>query len=394
MDTDVSFMERAISLALRSRPFAGINPPVGAVLVSQGAMIGEGFHNGPGTPHAEVAALCDARMRFKGAGQSFAGSTLYCTLEPCCHRGAGKRTPPCTDAIIAAGISRVVFASRDPNPLVAGRGAALLREAGVRVEGGLLADRADELIEAFSVSIRFHRPFTRLKWAQSLDGRLACRGGTSRWITNGAARASAHELRALHDAVMIGAGTLRADDPQLTVRDAPVEPGLALRQPLRVVLAGNAPLPQDARLFSPCLRDGTIVLAAPSTPALGQCRAAGIRVREVAAADDGLPDLGSSLRALYEEGIGSVLVEGGAKLLTSLILRGLWDAVTVFTAPLILGKGIEAVGDLGIGSPDSGITLENARVQVHDGYIRLDAGNPGTPAAAMAAVKEEACLRD
>ena len=270
MDTDVSFMERAISLALRSRPFAGINPPVGAVLVREGAIIGQGFHNGPGTPHAEAAALLDARARFPGAGRPFTGATLYCTLEPCCHRGAGKRTPPCTDAIIAAGISRVVFASRDPNPSVGGRGAALLREAGRwRVEAGLLADRADELIEAFSVSIRFHRPFTRLKWAQSLDGRLACRGGASRWITNSEARVSVYGLRALHDAVMIGAGTLRTDDPRLTVRDVPVEPGLDLRQPLRVVLAGKAPLPLDARLFSPCLRDGTIVLAASSSPALG-----------------------------------------------------------------------------------------------------------------------------
>src|SRR5271169_1167488 len=209
MGTDVSVMERALSLAQRSRPFAGVNPPVGAVLVRDGVVVGEGFHKGPGTPHAEVAALIDARARFNGTGQSFAGTTLFCTLEPCCHRGAGKKTPPCTDAIIAAGISRVVFSSWDPNPLVAGKGAARLQEAGVRVESGLLADRADKLIEAFSVSIRFKRPFIRLKWAQSLDGRIACRGGASRWITNNDARASAHGLRASHDAVMIGAGTLR-----------------------------------------------------------------------------------------------------------------------------------------------------------------------------------------
>ena len=394
MGTDVSVMERALSLARSSRPFAGINPPVGAVLVREGAIIGQGFHKGPGTPHAEVAALLDARARLEGTGPSLAGTTLYCTLEPCCHRGAGKRTPPCTEAIIAAGISRVVFASRDPNPLVAGKGAARLREAGVCVEEGLMADRADELIEAFSVSIRLRRPFIRLKWAQSLDGRLACRGGASRWITSSEARVFAHELRASHDAVMIGAGTLRTDDPELTVRDAPAEPGLELRQPLRVVIAGRAPLPLEARLFSPCLRDRTIVLAATSSPALVQCRFSGIRVHEVAADSGGMPDLTESLRTLYAQGIGSVVVEGGAKLLTSLLIQGLWDAVTVFTAPLILGQGIEAVGDLSIGSPDSGIKLENARFQVGEGFIRLDARNSKTLADEQTAVKEGECLQD
>jgi diaminohydroxyphosphoribosylaminopyrimidine deaminase/5-amino-6-(5-phosphoribosylamino)uracil reductase len=387
-------MERALSLARGSRPFAGINPPVGAVLVREGAIIGQGFHKGPGTPHAEVAALLDARARVEGTGPSLAGTTLYSTLEPCCHRGGGKRTPPCTEAIIAAGISRVVFASRDPNPRVAGKGAARLREAGVCVEEGLMADRADELIEAFSVSIRLRRPFIRLKWAQSLDGRLACRGGASRWITNSEARESAHELRASHDAVMIGAGTLRTDDPELTVRDAPAEPGLELRQPLRVVIAGRAPLPLEARLFSPCLRDRTIVLAATSSPALVQCRNSGIRVHEVAADSDGMPDLTESLRTLYAHGIGSVLVEGGAKLLTSLLVQCLWDAVTVFTAPLILGQGIEAVGDLNIGSPDSGIKLENARFQIGEGFIRLDARNSKTLTDEQTAAKEGECLQD
>jgi diaminohydroxyphosphoribosylaminopyrimidine deaminase / 5-amino-6-(5-phosphoribosylamino)uracil reductase len=376
MGTDVSVMERALSLARSSRPFAGVNPPVGAVLVRDGIVIGEGFHKGPGTPHAEAAALADARARSNGTGQSFAGTTLFCTLEPCCHRGAGKRTPPCTEAIIAAGVSRVVFASEDPNPLVAGKGAARLREAGVRVESGLLADRADSLIEAFSVSIRLHRPFIRLKWAQSLDGRLACRGGVSRWITNPEARAFAHALRASHDALMIGAGTLRTDDPELTVRDTPAEPGLELRQPIRVVCAGRALLPLDARVFSPSLRDRTIVLAARSSPALVQCQSSAVRVCEVAEDPDGLPDLTESLHTLYAEGIGSVLVEGGSKLLTSLLVRSLWDAMTVFTAPLILGQGIEAVGDLGIRSPDTGIQLSDTRFQVHDGFIRLDARNP------------------
>ena len=395
MDRDVSFMERAISLARSSLPFAGINPPVGAVLVRNGVVIGRGFHKGPGTPHAEAAALMDARASLHEAGVSLAGTTLYCSLEPCCHCGKGKRTPPCTEAIIVAGISRVVFASRDPNPCVSGKGASRLREAGVLVEAGLLADRADELIEAFAVSIRMQRPFIRIKWAQSLDGRLACRGGASRWITDSEARAQAHRLRSQHDAVMIGAGTLRSDDPELTVRDAPVSSELGSRQPVRVILAGRELLPAAARVFSLALRDRTIVVAARSSPAGAQCRSTGVQVMEVVPAEDGLPDILESLRALYAAGIGSVLVEGGSRLITAFFALGLWDAITVFTAPLILGQGIEAVGNLGIESPDSGIKLEKARFEADGGFMRLDAMNPGssmgTPAAS---VLEGSCLQD
>ncbi len=351
MGTDVPFMERAISLARSSQPLAGINPPVGAVLVRDGVVVGQGFHRGPGTLHAEAAALLDARASIQKTGESLAGATLYCSLEPCCHHGGGKRTPPCTEAIIAAGVSRVVFASWDPNPRVSGKGAARLREAGVFVEQGLLADEADELLEAFSASIRLGRPFIRIKWAQSLDGRLACKGGVSRWITNSQARVQAHVLRSYHDAVMVGAGTLRADDPELTVRDAPVRPELGSRQPIRIIVAGREPLPLGARVFSPALVDQTMVLAARSSPVIAQCRLAGVRVRDIASTPDGLPDLLDGLRALYADGIGSILVEGGSRLITAFLARGLWDAVAVFTAPLILGQGIEAVGNLGIESP-------------------------------------------
>ena len=395
MSDDAIFMERAISLARSSLAFAGTNPPVGAVLVGNGTIIGQGFHKGPGTPHAEAAALLNARTTLERTGESLAGATLYCSLEPCCHCGGGKRTPPCTEAIIAAGISRVVFASRDPNPLVSGKGAARLREAGVLVVEGLLADRADELLEAFTVSIRLRRPFIRIKWAQSLDGRLACRGGVSRWITNDEARAQARELRSEHDAVMIGSGTLRSDDPELTVRSGLFRPELGSRQPARIVLAGREPLPLAARVFSSTLKDRTIVVAARSGPAAGQCRLAGLRVVEVGSAPDGLPDLLACFHALYEEGIGSVFVEGGSRLITALFARGLWDALSVFTAPLILGQGVDAVGDLGIESPASGIKLENARFRAGDGFIRLDARNPETcRGTAAARVREGSCLQD
>ena len=408
MDRDRSFMEQAISLARRSLPFAGINPPVGAIIVKDGAIIGQGFHRGPGTAHAEVAALLDAQKSLEADGKPFIGATLYCSLEPCCHCGGTKKTPPCTEAIIAARISRVVFASRDPNPMVSGKGASRLQEAGVTVEGGVLADQGDELIEAFSVSIRLRRPFIRVKWAQSLDGRLACHGGASRWITNNEARMQARELRSRHDAVMIGAGTLRADDPELTVRDAPLLPELSSRQPLRVILGGRELLAMNARVFRPPLLAGTIVLAIRSSPALAQCRSAGVRVREVASAPDGLADLEESLRILYSEGIGSVLVEGGSRLITALLACGSWDVATVFTAPLILGRGIEAIGDLGIQSPDAGIRFEKAQFEVGDGFLRFDARNPGgcsdTPdtksqnlagrSEPVAVVREGSCSQD
>ncbi len=394
MTLDVSFMERAIALARCSQPFAGINPPVGAVLVRDGKVLGEGFHRGPGTPHAEAAALLDAREKSAENTCFFPGATLYSSLEPCCHSGGGKRTPPCTEAIIAAGISRVVFASRDPNPRVAGKGAERLREAGIIVEGGLLADTADELITSFAVSITQKRPFVRLKWAQSLDGQLACRGGASRWITDSKARALAHGLRAMYDAVMIGAGTLRTDDPELTVRHVPIDPQQGMRQPLHVVCAGRSPLRMDARLFSADLRDRALVLAAASSPAAAQCACACIPVLVMEPGSNGLLDVRQCLSALYARGIGSVLVEGGSALLTSFFASGAWDALSVFLAPLVLGQGINAIGDLGITTPDRGIRLEGSRFQPYEGFLRLDAWHPkaGTPAAVGA--REVSCSQD
>ncbi|MDA8424756.1 MAG: bifunctional diaminohydroxyphosphoribosylaminopyrimidine deaminase/5-amino-6-(5-phosphoribosylamino)uracil reductase RibD [Treponema sp.] len=392
MSSDHAFMERAIELGRRSLPLAGVNPAVGAVLVIGDRVLGEGYHRGPGTPHAEAAALTEA---FKAAPSSSTlppGATLYCTLEPCCHSGAGKRTPPCTEAIIAAGIARVVFACRDPNPAVSGRGAERLRAAGIAVEEGLMAPEAAGLLESFRVSIRERRPFIRLKWAQSVDGRIACRGGISRWITNEAAREAAHELRARHDAVMIGANTLRVDDPRLTVRLAACgdeEGAVDHARPRRIVLAGRRPLDMAARLFSPPLREGTTVLASTDSAALKQCRAGGIRALETGMDGQGLPDLEECLRVLYADGVGSVMVEGGAGLLTSLLRRGLWDAVTIFVAPLILGEGLEAVGDLDILSPDRGIALEGFRAEAGPGFVRMDAMRD----TAAAAEERPSCSR-
>ncbi len=388
MREDLFSMERAVALGKISLRFAGINPAVGAVVVRNGAIAGEGYHRGPGTAHAEVAAISAALGGVeKIPPRSLAGATLYSTLEPCCHAGGGKRTPPCTEAIIASGIGRVVIGCLDPNPLVCGKGVERLREAGIQVDVGLLATEAAELIKAFAVSVRERRPFIRLKWAQSLDGRIACRGGASRWITNEEARRRSRELRLEHDAVLIGAGTLRTDDPRLTVRDASA--GAEGREPLRVVLAGREPLSPTARLFSAPFRAGTLVLAAEGSPAIESCKREGIPAREVEADGAGLPEPAAAFRSLYAEGIGSVLVEGGATVETLLLRKGLWDAVTVFVAPLLIGAGIEAVGELGVRDPSLGVKLEGARFEPGCGYLRVDAERDPAGAAA----EERSCLR-
>jgi diaminohydroxyphosphoribosylaminopyrimidine deaminase / 5-amino-6-(5-phosphoribosylamino)uracil reductase len=382
--SDFSFLERAIELGRLSLPLAGVNPAVGALVAAGGRVLGEGYHRGPGTPHAEAAAIAAALEALGSPAILPPDTTLFCTLEPCCHSGEGKRTPPCTEAIIASGIRRVVFACRDPNPRVSGRGAARLREAGIAVEEGVLAERAAALIESFSISIRDKRPFIRLKWAQSLDGRIACRGGASKWITNEAARDEARALRADHDAIMIGANTLRLDDPRLTVRGS----GNTDRpEPRRLVLAGRQPLDLSARLFSPQLREGTTVLAATASPGLRQCRNAGIRTLEIARSEGGLPDLEESFRALYADGIGSVMVEGGAALISSLLKRGFWDALTVFMAPLILGEGIAAVGDLAVPSPDLGIEFGGFHFKPGACFARIAA----TRGSSRAAEEEAPC---
>jgi diaminohydroxyphosphoribosylaminopyrimidine deaminase/5-amino-6-(5-phosphoribosylamino)uracil reductase len=338
-------MGHAVQLARRSVPFAGTNPPVGAVIVRDGAIIGEGFHRGPGTAHAEIAALADARQR-SGDPDIARGADLYCTLEPCCHSGGDKRTPPCAPAIVAAGIARVFIACRDPNPRVSGGGVAVLEAAGIPVTVIPQAE-AEDLLEPFTVSIRLKRPFVRLKWAQSLDGFLACANGSSKWISPEAARTHAHGLRASHDAVLVGAGTLAADDPELTVRLAEG------RDPRRIILAGARPLPAGARILADGPRAGTLVAAAAGSPAAAQCRHHGWPLLELPPAPDGSgrPAPGALLDGLYAAGVGSLLVEGGGAVLDAFIQAGRWDAATVYVAPAWFGSGIPACRDLGLHHP-------------------------------------------
>jgi diaminohydroxyphosphoribosylaminopyrimidine deaminase/5-amino-6-(5-phosphoribosylamino)uracil reductase len=322
-------MRRALVLAERGRGRTAPNPVVGAVVVRGGATVGEGWHRALGERHAEVEALAHA-------GAAARGATLYVTLEPCAHWG---RTPPCVDAILAAGITRCVVAQRDPDPRVNGRGLKRLRAAHVSVELGLLADEAGEQLAAYRRAQETGRPRVTWKVASSLDGRIADARGRSRWITGAEARADGHRLRAASDAIVIGAGTARADDPRLTARlDRTDRVGA---QPLRVVVDSRLSLPKSLRLFSTPLARGTIVACTAAAPAAREraLLARGVTVWRLPATR-----LRVSLPALSErlarEGRHEVLFEGGATLGASFLRAGLVQRIVLYAAPFVLGGGL------------------------------------------------------
>lgn len=325
---DEVYLRRALRLAARGRYGASPNPRVGAVLVQGGEVVGEGFHRRAGEPHAEREAL-------KVAGGRARGATLYVNLEPCSHHG---RTPPCADAVLAEGIVRVVACHGDPDPRVAGRGFARLREAGVAVETGFLVREAVRLNHAFLISVLERRPAVTLKWAMSLDGRIATAGGESQWITAPPARRWALELREEHDAILVGSGTLLADDPRLTRRL-----GRAPGPIRRVVLDRRLQTPPSARLFQ---EPGEVLIY---TALSGEEKAA--RVRELEAAGAAVvplerPEPAEVLADLGRRGVRSVLVEGGGEVHSAFVAAGLFDRVLAACAPLLIG-GKKAPGPLG-----------------------------------------------
>lgn len=328
-------MQRALALARQGLGKTSPNPVVGAVLVRNDRIVAEGWHKRAGGPHAEVFALRGTNTR---------GATLYVTMEPCSTWG---KTPPCTEAIIAAGVKRVVVAALDPNPKHNGRGLPVLRRAGIRVESGLLADEATALNEAFNKCITTGIPLVTAKAAMSLDGKIATRTGDSKWITSEAARREAHKLRASVDAIMIGANTVIRDDPQLTVRH-----GVRGRQPWRVVIDGRGRCSRTAKLFRDAYRERTIMLTTSSSSAawrrnLSQSGAHVFIVR----GSGGRLNLRTALRVLGKLDITSVLAEGGGELLGSLFDARLVDKVALFYAPIVIGgrDAVLAVG--GKGSP-------------------------------------------
>jgi diaminohydroxyphosphoribosylaminopyrimidine deaminase/5-amino-6-(5-phosphoribosylamino)uracil reductase len=315
---DIAHMRRALSLSLEGWGRTAPNPLVGAVIVRDDVVVGEGYHAEYGAPHAEVMAL-------RQAGENARGATIYVSLEPCAHHG---KTPPCTEALIAAGLSRVVVATADPNPVARG-GAAALRAAGIVVEMGVEGAAACELNAAFLHAFRATRPWMTLKLAVSADGAIADATRAQRWLTGPLGREEVHRLRAGHDAIAVGLGTVLADDPSLTAR-GPVRPRVA---PSRIVFDDDALLPRGSVLARTARETPTIVLARrPESSRVAALRELGVDVIAAETTEQ-------ALETLARRGIRSVLVEGGARVAGRLLDRALVDRMIIFQAPMVLGPG-------------------------------------------------------
>ncbi len=360
-------MTLALRLAAKGRGRTSPNPLVGAVVAAGGRIVGTGYHRVLGGPHAEIHALAAAGPRARGA-------TLYVTLEPCVH--LKKRTPPCVPAVVRAGIRRVVVAMLDPNPAVRGRGVRALRRAGIRVELGCLRDRAAELNEGYCHRIRTGRPLVTVKAAMTLDGKIAAAGGESQWITGEAARRDAHRLRAGADAILVGIGTLLADDPRLTVRlggrRVPTRTGA---QPLRVVLDSRLRIPFRAKMLWEPSGGQVVVITTTRADAarIKRLEHQGARVIQVAAAPRGV-SLPAALHALAGLGVNHVLVEGGAEVNAALLQGKLVDRLVLYLAPKLLG-GRDALSVIGGTAPRlaDAISLDEVSVARIGKDLRLDA---------------------
>ena len=348
-DIDESYMREALRMAAYARGRTSPNPLVGAVIVRDGTIIASGWHRAAGEPHAEIHAL---RM----AGELARGATLYVTLEPCAHHG---RTGPCAEAVIAAGLARVVVALSDPNPLVAGRGLAMLEAAGIETQTGVCEAEARRQNEVFLKWVTTKRPFVTLKTAMTLDGKIASHTGASQWITGEEARARVHEYRDVHDAILVGIGTVLADDPSLTTR----LPDRTGHNPLRIVLDSEARTPIDAKL----LTDG----AAPTVIAVSE-RADHRRVNllhacgaEVVTLGAERPDIGQLLDWLGAREISSLFVEGGAQVNWSFLAGGYVDKVHAFIAPMLMGGAAAPtpIGGTGFDSPQTALCLTDMTVE-------------------------------
>jgi diaminohydroxyphosphoribosylaminopyrimidine deaminase/5-amino-6-(5-phosphoribosylamino)uracil reductase len=378
---DDAVMRRALALAARGIGHVEPNPPVGAVIVDDRLrLVGAGWHQRFGGPHAEVEALAQA-------GPAARGASLFVTLEPCCHFG---KTPACTRAIIAAGVRRVVFAASDPAAHNAGRGAAELRAAGIEVEQGLLAAESRRLIAPFLMRVTRGRPWVHAKWAMTLDGKIASRTGHSRWISNARSRAIVHALRGRMDAIIVGAGTVRADDPLLTARP----PGP--RTAVRIVLDSMASLPPGSQLVRTVDQAPVLVAcgASASEENVSGLEAAGVEVIRLTrdpspdSHSAGRPSAGALLTELGRRGMTNVLVEGGGTLLGALFDQLLIDELHVFIAPRLVGGAAAPSPMAGLGLADipEEIQLEPLSIECLDGdlyvHVRLRDRLRATPGRA------------
>lgn len=332
--TDEHYMKMALKLAARGRGYASPNPMVGAVIVKNGKIIGQGYHACCGENHAEVNAI-------QNATEDVAGSTLYVTLEPCCHHG---KTPPCTDLIIRHKISRVVIGPADANPLVSCRGMSCLQGAGIEVVSGVLEQECRRLNEVFFHFMETGQPFVTVKYAQTLDGRIATASGQSQWISSPASLNFAHQMRACHDAILVGVGTVRADNPTLTVRR------VRGRNPLRVILDSNLVVSPRANVMRHLKEAPTLVATTKqaSDRAFQELAETGAEIVTIQPDEQNRVNLRELLKVLAARNVSSVLIEGGAQMITSALRDNLVNRLVVVIAPKILGRGIEAIGDLSI----------------------------------------------
>ncbi|MCD7821718.1 MAG: bifunctional diaminohydroxyphosphoribosylaminopyrimidine deaminase/5-amino-6-(5-phosphoribosylamino)uracil reductase RibD [Clostridiales bacterium] len=368
--TDQDFMRRAIELARRGVGWTNPNPLVGAVIVKDGRIIGEGWHAKYGGFHAERSALASLR-------ESAEGATMYVTLEPCCHYG---RQPPCTQAILESGIARVFVGSRDPNPLVAGKGVQILREHGVQVTEDFLREECDRLNPVFFHYITTKTPYVVMKYAMTADGKIATRTGASKWITGEPARQKVQELRATYSGIMAGIGTVLADDPLLNVR---LE---GKRSPVRIICDNRLRIPLDSRICATAGQYKTIVACGGSPDPAKQAALEKLGMQVLPCpADDGKINLPALMGALGAMGIDSVLLEGGGTLNESALRAGIVREVKAFVAPKLFGGGGKSpVEGTGVALPDQAWQLELAEVTQIGDDLLLDYR-----------VKEDrGCLRD
>ncbi|OPY87613.1 MAG: Riboflavin biosynthesis protein RibD [Smithella sp. PtaU1.Bin162] len=334
MKDDEYYMQAAIILARKGIGYVSPNPLVGALIVKNGRVIGQGYHKRYGENHAEVNAI-------NNAAEDVAGATLYVTLEPCCHQG---KTPRCTERIVKSKIRNVVIGSVDSNPLVSCRGIHFLQKRGIKVKTGVLEQECRRLNEVFFHYMETGMPFVTIKYAQTLDGRIAAASGQSQWISSEASRKFAHKLRAEHDAVLIGTGTAINDNPELTVRL------VRGRNPLRVVVDSGLKTPLKAKILQNLTAVKTLIatVKSPGNPQYKLIEASGAEVITIKKDGQGKVDLKKLFKTLALRGISSVLVEGGAQIITSTLKNNLACRLVTIIAPKIIGKGIEAVEDLQI----------------------------------------------
>jgi len=332
----------ALRLAAKGQGTARPNPMVGALVVRQGRIVGQGFHLRPGTPHAEILAL-------QQAGEQARGGTLYVTLEPCCH--LEKRTPPCVPEILRSGVRRVVIAMQDPNPSVKGKGAASLRRAGLSITMGVAQREAEELNRAYCHWMKRGRPYVTLKAGMTLDGKLATASGESQWITGELSRKDGHQLRGNMDAVLVGVGTVLVDDPELTARAGARLDKLAARQPLRIVVDSRLRTPNTAQVLAHQHNTKTMIATTAAAPAARRSvlQKKGIEILTLPAVK-GRVSLRALLTQLGRRGIMSLLVEGGGEINAAMLKAKLVDHVRLYIAPLLLG-GQNAKGVIGGTSP-------------------------------------------